>query len=473
MATRVPLFFSSDYSSEEFANTDDVVFGKVVLGGVSGVVLDGGGLLAQNFGAPVDPDDLANKAYVDAVASGLDVHESVMAKTDAELTGYVAVGSGVGKTLEAPTSTSAANTIDGRLLEVGDRVLVSQQGGDDATADVDNGIYDVTTLGDDGSVKFLLTRATEEDTGAELHQGVYVFVSWGTVNSDTGWTMVTADPITLDTTPIKFSQFSGAAQLTFDQGLKKLISSVQVELDSDADAAGAGAGGGTSGLEFDADTASGQLRAAVKPTGGITRQTGGLGINLDGSTAALDVGGAGTGLSVKGVPNLFEIGGVATSQTPSTGVVTATNLNTLTAGSSSNADSLHTHASSPATEAPLIETDWIAGTAGVTQYYPVYVDATSEAVSNGDTDTDTKCAVIGIAATTEASTAAVAVDSVGLKTGALTGLGFAAGDRIYLKTGGGLHNAAPGGGKRVIEMGFAKNATDLFLKIVDRGRRAA
>jgi hypothetical protein len=50
----------------------------------------------------------------------------------------------------------------------------------------------------------------------------------------------------------------------------------------------------------------------------------------------------GGGLSV-GLLDLFTIGSTPTSQTPGTGVVTAANLNTLTAGSSSNADLLHTH----------------------------------------------------------------------------------------------------------------------------------
>ncbi len=49
------------------------------------------------------------------------------------------------------------------------------------------------------------------------------------------------------------------------------------------------------------------------------------------------------------LPNLFQIGGTATSQTANTGVVNATNLNTLTAGAASNADALHTHAAAPGT----------------------------------------------------------------------------------------------------------------------------
>jgi len=465
MAARIPLFFSTDYSPEEMASGDSLgPIGKIVLVGIAGVSVEGGGGAATGFADPSNPQDLATKAYVDAFASGLDVHTAVMAKTTVDLSTFVAAGTGVGKTLTAPDFLVSWNTIDDRLLVLTDRVLVSMQGGDDITADVDNGIYEVTQLGDGSTTKFTLTRATTEDTGTELHQGVYVFVSWGTAYSNTGWTMVTPNPITIDTTPIKFSQFNAETQLTFEQGLVKTLSAIKVDLDTAANAAGAGAGGGSSGLEFDANTAAGKLRVAVLPAGGITRQATGIGVHLDGTTLALDVGGAGTGLSVKGVPTIWEIGGSTVTG------VSAADLVDLTDGGET---SLHTHASVPATDTPLVQTDWVAGTAGVTQYYPVYVDTTNNCVLNGDTDTDAKCAVIGISTVTAASTNPVPVDSAGIKAGALTGLGFTAGQRIYLKTGGGLHNAAPGASKRVVEMGFAKNATDLFLRIIDRGKKAA
>jgi hypothetical protein len=583
MATRRPLFFDqTDYSSAEMANSDDVVLGKLVLEGIGGVALDGGHNLASNFASPVTPDDLATKSYVDAVASGLDVHEPVYVKTPEilslaplkaylALTGlgtlanldtvvqdatggaggnattveiigdsgsgvtineagypaiiihyeagvstranietaiglsthlevktpgvatgavtggltahnlahgqssWVAAGTGVGKTLTAPTSSVAYNTIDGKALTVGKRVLVSMQGGDDVTANQHNGIYYVSAIGDGASAKFTLTRATDADQGTpsttEMHQGLYVFVTDGTLGANTSWTVVTVDPITVDTTPIKFSQFSGAPSLTYDQGLKRVLSSIQVDLDTVADAQSPGAGGGYSGLEFDVDAAAGKLRVCVNPNGAIERSHTGLAVKLEGSTLELD--GSGAGLSVIGVPDLFKIGSTNTSQTPGTGQVTAANLNTLTAGSGSNADALHTHASSAATEAPVTGYGCLAGEALLVGD-PVYKNTTNNQVMKGDTDTDTKCAVVGIARTAQPSIGGnVKVDEVGLSLGVLTGKGFTAGQRIYLATNGGLSSAAPGNGKRVIEMGFAKNADDLILRIIDRGRKAA
>lgn len=566
MATRRPLFFSTDWDPEEMAHADDIHIGKIVLDGVAGVALDGSEMLASNFGSPVSPGDLVTKEYADAIASGLDVHGSVIVKTNRGLgtqavlagsggvfaamaaetmevklhsaaswttvtftteatlaaalatilaalgtgtaainvdqidlkdtyygahsrvqtqnvaagittklgipngnqvgTGFTAVGSGVGKTLEAPTDSVSWNTIDGHLFAAtgaAQRVLVSMESGIDTTADVDDGVYYVSTLGDGAGAKFKLTRATDLDATGELNQGVYVYVTDGTANGNTGWTCVTPDPITVDTTPNMWSQFSGAAAMTYDQGLKKVISSIQVDLDTNADAQTTGAAGGSSGLEFDVDTALGQLRVRVSANGGIERAADGIALNLEDTTLQLD--GAGAGVSVKGLPAQFEI-----ATDPVSANVSANNLDELTGGGST---ALHSHSAVPATEAPKVEHDWVAGPAGVTAFYPVYASAVNDEVLNADTDTDTKSDVIGVVLTTEPSDDPVAVVSHGLQLGALTGLGFAAGDRIYLKTGGGLHNAVPGAAKKVVEIGRAKNAVDLFVNIAPKGRRAA
>jgi len=47
------------------------------------------------------------------------------------------------------------------------------------------------------------------------------------------------------------------------------------------------------------------------------------------------------------------------------------------------------------------------------------------------------------------------------------------GTPYYLATGGGLSTSLPGAAKRVIQMGIAKNATDLFVRVVDYGKKAA
>jgi hypothetical protein len=48
---------------------------------------------------------------------------------------------------------------------------------------------------------------------------MFTFVSEGTVNGNTSWVLTTDNPITLDTTPLTFTQFAGAGTFTAGLGL--------------------------------------------------------------------------------------------------------------------------------------------------------------------------------------------------------------------------------------------------------------
>ena len=157
------------------------------------------------------------KAYVDAVSSGLDLKESSHAATTANLSSaYNNGSSGVGATL-TNNSTQAALTVDGQLMVAAERLLVKDQ-----TAGLQNGIYTVTTVGD-GSTNWVLTRATDFDGSPsnEVDSGAFTFVETGTVNADSGWVVTTDGTITIGTTAISFSQFSGAGQITAGAGMTK------------------------------------------------------------------------------------------------------------------------------------------------------------------------------------------------------------------------------------------------------------
>ena len=145
--------------------------------------------------APSNDLDAANKAYVDATRSGLDVKESVRVAT----TAAVLLASGL----------ENGDVIDGVTLATGNRVLVKNQG----TAS-ENGIYVVQATG-------AAVRATDADTSAEVTSGMFTFVSEGTINADSGWVLSTNDTITLGTTGLTFVQFSGAGQVTAGAGLTK------------------------------------------------------------------------------------------------------------------------------------------------------------------------------------------------------------------------------------------------------------
>ena len=168
-----------------------------------------------SVGTPTQASDAATKGYVDAVKQALDVKDSVRVATTANLSAD-ASGTGSGKTL-TNNSTQAAITIDSIALSSGDRVLVKNQ-----TTTADNGIYTVTTVGS-ASVNWVLTRATDADNSpaGEVTAGMFTFVEEGTVNADSGWVLTTNNSITLDTTGLVFTQFSGAGQITAGNGLTK------------------------------------------------------------------------------------------------------------------------------------------------------------------------------------------------------------------------------------------------------------
>lgn len=137
---------------------------------------------------PTAAQDAATKAYVDATKQGLDVKDSVRVATTANI------------------SLSGTQTIDGVAVIAGDRVLVKNQ-----STGADNGIYDVAA----GA----WSRAADANASAEVTAGLFVFVAEGTSNADTGWVLTTNDPITLGTTALSFTQFSGAGQVTAGNGL--------------------------------------------------------------------------------------------------------------------------------------------------------------------------------------------------------------------------------------------------------------
>ena len=147
--------------------------------------VDVSGKKITGVGAPTQSTDAATKGYVDATAQGLDVKNSVRAATvgDSGLSGLAAV--------------------DGVTIVSGDRILVRAQ-----TDAEDNGIY-VAAAG-------AWSRSVDTDATGKITGGTFTFVEQGTLYADTGWVVTSDSPITLDTTPINWTQFSGAGAYTAD-----------------------------------------------------------------------------------------------------------------------------------------------------------------------------------------------------------------------------------------------------------------
>jgi hypothetical protein len=155
-------------------------------------IVDVGGKRVGNAATPTQASDLTTKAYVDSLSNGLDVKQSVRAATTANIT------------------LSNTQTIDGVALSVGDRVLVKDQ-----STGSQNGIYVVAS----GS----WTRASDFDNSPDLEvsPGTFFFVEEGTTQADNGYVVSNNGTVTIGTTAITFSQFSGAGQITAGDGLTK------------------------------------------------------------------------------------------------------------------------------------------------------------------------------------------------------------------------------------------------------------
>jgi len=164
---------------------------------------------------PTSSNNIVNKAYADAIASGLTFHQNCDLATAAALPTctYNNGTSGVGATLTA--TSNAALQVDSTDVSVGNRVLVKNQ-----VAQSQNGIYTVTQVGSVSS-PFILTRATDYDTPGTTYLNVdagdFTLIIGGGTNANTSWVQTSLQPITIGTTSLVFVQF-GAGTAIYSAG---------------------------------------------------------------------------------------------------------------------------------------------------------------------------------------------------------------------------------------------------------------
>ena len=196
-----------------------------------------------NLATPTDATDAANKGYVDAAVVGIDWKASVRAATTAAVT--------------LATGLENGDSLDGVTLATGNRVLVKNQA--DAT---ENGIYVVKASG-------APDRSTDADTSSEITASFAVFVEEGTVNADSGWTLTNNGTITVGSSELVFTQFTGLGQVTAGAGLTKTGNTLDI-------------GAGT-GIQVNADT--------IENTGVLSITGTANQITASGSTGAITLSG--------------------------------------------------------------------------------------------------------------------------------------------------------------------------------------
>jgi hypothetical protein len=154
------------------------------------------------LGTPTDATDAATKAYVDSAAQGIDWKASVRVATTA--TGTLA------------SAFADGSTVDGVTLATGDRILIKNQ-----STGSQNGIYVVQATG-------APVRSTDADANAEVTGNFAVFVEEGTANADSGWVLTNDGAVTVGTTALTFTQFTGLGQITAGDGLTKTGNTLNV-----------------------------------------------------------------------------------------------------------------------------------------------------------------------------------------------------------------------------------------------------
>ncbi len=196
-----------------------------------------------NLADPTSAQDAVTKSYADALTSGLDVKASCRIATTANIT------------------LSGTQTIDGVAVIADDRVLVKNQ----STAS-ENGIYDCKS----GS----WARSSDFDSNSEVTSGAFTFIEEGNTNADAGFVLTTDGSITVGSTALSFTQFSGAGAVTAGDGLQK------------------------SGTEISAD---------LKANGGVVIESSELAVDLSASniTGTLAISDGGTGATSNRQRNKF------------------------------------------------------------------------------------------------------------------------------------------------------------------------
>ena len=264
---------------------------------------------------PTNDLGAATKSYVDAMASGVNVHAACVTSTTAALPASIYNNgvAGVGATLTASANASLNTVGIGgySTLTMGNRILVK-----DEVNQVNNGIYTVTVLGTDdpGGSKWVLTRATDFDGSPtnEVEAGDLTYIQQGTL-AGTQWVQTNvgtgSNPspaysyIIVGTDNITFSQFSGPGSYTAGTGINIASNAI-----SNTGVLSNVAGTGIS--------VSGSTGNVTITNAGVTSVTAGTNISVSAGTGAITVSLTGTVPTATSATTATNIAAGATGNVP-------------------------------------------------------------------------------------------------------------------------------------------------------------
>ena len=259
---------------------------------------------------------IVNKQYVDNLAAGLDIHNSMrVLQSSAIGASYVqtqSAGSAATSAYLISTTQVALPAIDGvtisstgasqRVLIVGGFTGNATIGGTTAftpgNSNIGNGSYYVAALGGAGTSNWILVRTTDADDNVELTGGTFTFIEEGTSYGDSGWVCsndtLNLGSIQFGSTAITFSQFTGGGALGVGQGLTKVGNTVatKVNLFSTGSASGTGftqfniGGAGTAGVADTGYYPTFSVRTSGTVAGSATLTLNSDGFSLVGSTSS-------------------------------------------------------------------------------------------------------------------------------------------------------------------------------------------
>ena len=253
---------------------------------------------------PVADQDAATKHWVDSVMAGNSPNTPVKYATAAALPAYTASGGAV--TVLTATSNGAL-TVDGSSVSAGDDVLVKNE---TSTSAKHNGVYTVTAAGSAGTA-YVLTRRSDADTDAELTTGDAYFVTSGSTNGGTTWSLQTPEPFTLGTDALTFVQTAGGAIYSVDRGLVQVGTVFHFAQSSDYTTYAVPYASGASTIGFSSAPSAYQVFRC--PSGGGAPNFGAIDLSQAAAvTGALDEVNGGTGFASYAVGDILYASGLTT-----------------------------------------------------------------------------------------------------------------------------------------------------------------